>query len=107
MIPSKVLMACLIATSAGLFIWANVLSLRWGKSGEPYIFLLFTVVACFAYAIFGKLSSERGVAITSGLVDSSILIGTVMIGVLFLGEALNIRQIFGLCFALLGLVLLF
>ena len=102
----KVFTALMIAASAGLFVYANAVSLRWAKTGEIALLLIVTAASVVGYFCFAKVSEQRGIAIASALIDSTIVIGTVVTGYFVFGETFSPRQVTGLSLAVAAILLL-
>jgi multidrug transporter EmrE-like cation transporter len=63
-------------------------------------------LAPFGYILFGKLNESTSLSIASGLVNMTIIIGTVLVGVFIFHDALTTKQIIGLLFAILAVALM-
>ncbi len=80
------------ANEVSLLAWSNVAAL--GLFGTA-----------FAYLLYFRLLSQAG-ATNASLVTLLIPLNTVLLGALFLGEALNLHQFAGLAILLFGLIIL-
>jgi drug/metabolite transporter (DMT)-like permease len=102
----------LVVVAAILFVGVDSLSALWARQGnygsQRALFYLASmcVVGPIAYALFGYLTQRVGVSVTSGLVNTSIVIGTILVGILFFHDAVTTRQIIGLVLAVLAVALL-
>lgn len=95
-----------VLLAASFFIACDVLSAHWGKTGGAFLLLLLWPVAPVGYLVFGILNRNTSLSISAGLVNTTIAIGTILIGLFAYHEVLSIRQYFGLLFAVISVLLL-
>ena len=96
----------LIIGSAALFILSDFFSANWGKTGSIKSLILMFLLAPFGYLLFGLLNKSTSLSISSGLVNMILLIGTILVGFFYFHDAVTTRQIIGLSFALIAIVLM-
>ena len=90
-----------LATAAvGMFVLANSLAVHYGETRRLAILTLCGVTATVAYVFFALLGAHKGLAATSAVVDVSIVVGSVLVGVALRGERLAIIQIMGVVLGL-------
>jgi drug/metabolite transporter (DMT)-like permease len=97
-----------VLVAAGIAIATNYISSRW-FSGELRLnstFFLLMILSPLVFLTYGFVTTRFGLAVTAGIIDSLMVIGTVAIGVVFLRESLSIAQYIGVGFSILGVVLM-
>lgn len=97
--------------SVALFVCCDYLITRWAErlqtDGRWTWRLLFVLVAAPAGMIlFGLLSSRMGLAAMACLVNTGVVVGGAIVGVLIRREQLTTYQMIGLAFGLAALLLL-
>lgn len=96
----------LVILSAVLFIFADSLSANWGKVGSMTSLVLMCIVGSAGYFAFGLLNQRVQLGIAGGLVNVMLVIGTVLVGWLYFGETLVLRQYVGLVISGIAILLL-
>ena len=94
-----------VTLCAAAFILSNVGTKLSLTVGQEWIMYPVYVLACVAFWLFRKLCIGHGLAVSSGIVDSIITIGSIAIGLLVLHEILSLKQYIGLALILVGLIL--
>lgn len=92
--------------TASFFIVCDSLSANWGKTGNITSLIIMFNLAPFGYILFGKLNESTSLSIASGLVNMTIIIGTVLVGIFVFHDTLSTRQIIGLVSAVLAVALM-
>ena len=96
----------LVIISATLLILGDALAAKWGRNGGSALLLSLFVIPPIGYIFFGYLNASKGLAVSSGLVNVAILVGSILVGLFFFEEELSSRQWLGLCMAGVSIVLL-
>lgn len=96
----------LIIGSALLFIASDYLSAYWGKMGNASSLLLAFVTAPVGYYLFGLLNRNNSLSVSSGLVNTILIIGTILIGIFYFHDVITLKQKIGLVFAVTAVMLL-
>lgn len=91
---------------ASIFVLSDYLSAQWGKTSSTTFFVLMVVTAPIAYIFFGVMAKWNGLAVTSGLVNTWIVIGSIAVGLVFFKEKITQVQTVGLLLAVLAVYLL-
>jgi multidrug transporter EmrE-like cation transporter len=97
----------LIFACAAFFILSDSLSASWGKTGQANPLIVMTILAPIGYLLFGLINRNSTLAVSSGLVNVIIIIGTIMVSVFYFKDPVTGRQTIGLLFAFLAVALLF
>lgn len=95
----------LVLSCAAVFVICDALSAAWGKSGDPWYLTLVFALAPLGYLLFGIINNTRTLSVSSGLVNSVIVISTVFIGIFYFGDELTIKQTLGLVCAVAAILL--
>ena len=96
----------LIIGTASLFVFSDFLSAHWGKTGNIYSIIVMIFIAPLGYFFFGVLNKKMSLAISSVLVNLMIILGGVLIGIFYFKEILTLKQIIGLLFGAVAIILL-
>ena len=103
----------LAVSSALLFILCDALSAKWARvEGGRYSLtaVLYVgamiILATASYLLFGLLTKRVGVSVSSGLVNTSIVIGTILLGIFYFRDHLTVREAIGLMFAIVSVIML-
>lgn len=101
---SQLFQLIIAALSASFFVASNVVASHWAKTSQHWLWLPIFGMAATGYILFGVLIKQSNLSISAGLVDTIIVIGSILIGTLFLQDALTTRQTIGLVFAILAVI---
>lgn len=88
------------------FVFADWLSVKWFESGNMFYIPIVAVIALFAYWLFGWVSHHITLSVTSGLINTGIVVGSILVGILIRKDILIIEQKIGLLFAIAAVALL-
>ena len=103
---SPLLTWALVIGTASLFIISDSLSAHWGKTGNIYSIIIMIFIAPLGYLFFGILNKKMSLAASSVLVNLMIIAGGVLVGIFYFKEILTLKQIIGLLFGAVAIVLL-
>lgn len=96
----------LVLFCGAIFTLCDSLSANWGKTGNWQSMAIVIVLAPFTYLLFGLLNQKVQLGIAGSLVNLIIVVGTVLVGTFYFQEAMTFRQLIGLAFAVIAIVLL-
>ncbi|TSD00335.1 MAG: hypothetical protein Greene101449_205 [Candidatus Peregrinibacteria bacterium Greene1014_49] len=88
------------------FVLADWFSVKWFESGNIYYLPIIATLAVFAYWLFGWVSSATSLSITSGLINTGIVIGSIAMGLFLRNDTLDLQQKIGLILAVLAVGLI-
>jgi|SRR3989344_8201212 len=92
--------------TAGFFIASNVITTYWAKTNNHLLWIPIFISASIGYILFGLLIKQTNLSISTGLIDSLLLIISILIGIFILKDVINIQQTVGLILACLAVILL-
>lgn len=92
--------------TASFFVICDTLSAYWGRNGGVWYLVSIIALAPLGYLMFALLNRTNSLSVSSGLVNTMIIIGTIMIGILGFQDALTVKQGVGLFFAVLAVGLM-
>src|SRR3989344_3260269 len=92
--------------TAGFFIASNVITAYWVKTNNNLLWIAVFISASIGYIFFGSLIKQTNLSISTGLVDTLLLIISILIGIFILKDVINIQQTVGLILACLAVILL-
>ncbi len=95
-----------IVGTAAVFVLCDSLAALWGKRDHRIALILFILLSPLGYCCFGLLNRNTSLSAASGLVNVFLIMGTVSVGIYFFDEKLGIREIAGLGFAIMAIILL-
>ncbi len=99
-----------IIGSSLIFTICDTLSKVWVDSGKWSIqsLVLLCVMAPLGYTLFGIVTQKSGLAVAAVLVNSFLVLGTTLMGLIVLKEwsRVSLPQYLGMAFAILGIILL-
>ena len=83
-------------------VWAK------GENKFSIYLLLIFLLSPFVFISFGLVTSRIGLAITSGVINSLLVLSTILVGLFFFNEwnKVSFLQYLGMFFALVGIVLM-
>lgn len=90
----------LIIICAAAFILCDTLSAHWGRTNNQASLVTMSILAPIGYIVFGQTNRNSNLAVSSGMVNMMLIIGTIMISIFYFKDVLTIRQTFGLGFAI-------
>jgi drug/metabolite transporter (DMT)-like permease len=85
--------------TAGIFILCDGISARWGKQGGIALLAILCVLASLGFVLFGVLNRSETLSTSSALVNPTIAIGTILVGVLLFQDPIGPRQLVGFLLA--------
>ncbi len=88
-----------------VFSTADYFAARWGDERDARSLLLVLAIGPFAYLLFGHLAAQTSLARMGAYVNSGIVLGTTLAGVLLLAERPSRTTWFGLALVAAGIVL--
>jgi len=96
----------MIAAAAGLFILCDALSAHWGKTDNRNSLLLVLALSPISYYLFAMVNQRMEMAVAVSLVNTMVVVGGILVGVLFFGESLSNMQMAGIGMAIGAVTLL-
>jgi multidrug transporter EmrE-like cation transporter len=96
----------LVLGCAAMFILCDSLSAHWGKTDQKYSFVAFVLLAPTSYGLFGLINKRVDLAVAGALVNTIIVVGTSLVGVLVFKEQLTAVQYVGIGLAVAAVTLL-
>ena len=96
----------LVFACSAAFVFTDSLSAHWGKNGGTTPLILVLIFAPLGYLLFAYVTKVTGLAVGAAIVNTAIVIGGVLVGLLLFGEVLTSRQILGLIFAFIAIILM-
>ena len=90
----------LIIICASIFVLSDTLSAYWGRTSYEPSLILMTFLAPVGYFLFALINKNSNLAVSSGLVNMMLIIGTIMVSIFYFKDSLTIRQSFGLVLAI-------
>jgi drug/metabolite transporter (DMT)-like permease len=88
-----------------LFVFANSMAMKSLEPGHEWFVWISASIGFGAFCGFRYVCQQYGLAIASGIVDSTLTILTVLVGIFLFQETLTLRQYLGLGLIISGLVL--
>jgi|SRR3989344_5912959 len=97
-----------VLVTTGFFVIANVITSQWAKTGQHLLWIPIFLSAIIGYTLFGLLirQYQNSLSIAVGVVDALLVVVSILIGVFILKDVVNLKQVFGLIFACLAVMLL-
>ena len=89
-----------------LFVFVDWFSVKWFETGNFLYAPLIAVLATAAYWIFGWVSNHTSLSVTSGLINTGIVVGTILVGIFVRKDVLDAQQKIGLITAISSVALL-
>jgi multidrug transporter EmrE-like cation transporter len=96
----------LVFSCAGMFILCDSLSAHWGKTGSRSSLLIFVALSPLSYFIFALINRRIDLSVAGALVNTMIVVGAAIVGVVAFGEQLSKLQYLGIGLALVSVTLL-
>jgi hypothetical protein len=100
----------LIGLAVALASSADALSLLWARGGrlDSPAFLALLLLSPLVFITFGLISARLGLAVTSGVINSLLVLCTILIGLFVFGEWQRVSawQYAGMVLSVAGLVLM-
>lgn len=86
----------------------NSVAALWAQNMHSMYFVLLLILSPFVFISFGIVSASKGLSIASGLIDTLLVVTTVIIGLVFFEEwkKISIMQCIGLALACSGIFLM-
>ena len=88
------------------FVLVDYLSVRWWESNSNWYVPSLLVVSFGAYYLFGWVGQVTSLSVTSGLINTGIVIGSIIVGIFIRHDVLDVQQKIGLLFAIVAVGLL-
>ena len=95
-----------VVASAALFILCDALSAHWGKTDSRNSLLLVMALSPFSYYLFALVNQRVELAVAASLVNTMVVVGGILVGVVFFGETLSHLQMAGIGMAICAVTLL-
>ena len=92
--------------SVFLFVLIDWLSVKWFESGALFYAPILALVGLIAYWLFGWVANLTSLSVTSGLINTGIVIGSIFVGIFIRKDMLDLQQKIGLATAVLAIALL-
>jgi multidrug transporter EmrE-like cation transporter len=96
----------LLLGCACLFIVCDSFSAHWGKTGSTRSLIAFVVLSPLSYFVFAFINKSIDLAVAGALVNTLIVVGAVLVGVVVFEEELSLLQYAGIGLALASVTLL-
>ena len=96
----------LALATASFFVFSNSLTGIWAKTHQWWLWIPICLAACVGYFTFGVLMKQANLSVSTGLVDTLILICSIIVGVFLFRDVLTARQIIGLSLACASVIIL-
>lgn len=96
----------LVVVAVCLFVLVDWLSVKWFESANVLYAPVLVVVALAACWLFGWVGHMTSLSITSGLINTGIVMGTILVGILMRKDVLDIQQKIGLITAVVAVALI-
>lgn len=90
----------LIICCASVFVICDSLAAYWAKTASYAALSIIIALSPFGYILFGELNKKLSLSISSGIVNSIIVLVTISIGIFYFEDELTARQVTGLILAL-------
>jgi multidrug transporter EmrE-like cation transporter len=91
---------------AGMFILCDGLSAHWGKTGNGRSLAIVMLLSPLSYSAFAFINTKMNLAVTGALVNTIVVVGAALVGVLVFKEELSSMQYLGIALALVSVTLL-
>lgn len=102
----KLIQFGLVIACALCFVALDVLSAMWAKNNNKFFLIAILIFAPSGYIIFSILNKYKTLSLSSGLVNTTIAILSILIGIFFFKDEITARQFTGLMFAVISVALL-
>lgn len=96
----------LVIFCGAFFTLCDSLSANWGKTGDWKSMAIVCILSPFTYLFFGLLNQKVNLGIAGSLVNLTIVMGTVFVGIFYFHETLTSVQYIGPFLALVAIALL-
>lgn len=103
---ASVLISFLVIACSALFVLCDGLSAHWGKTGSARSLFVVLLLAPVSYSTFALINRRMDLAVTGALVNTLVVAGTSLVGVLIFKEQLSTLQYCGVGFSLVGITLI-
>lgn len=103
---TSVLVTLLVIVCSALFVLCDGLSAHWGKTGSARSLFVVMLLAPVSYSAFALINQRMDLAVTGALVNTLVVAGTSLVGVLVFKEQLSTLQYCGVGCALVGITLI-
>ncbi len=97
---------CLVLLCAGMFVLCDGLSAHWGKTGSGRSLLMALLLSPISYSAFAFINTRLDLSVTGALVNTLVVVGGALVGVLVFKEELSSMQYVGIALAILSVTLL-
>lgn len=91
---------------SGMFILCDGLSAHWGKTGNNRSLTIVMALAPLSYSAFAFINTRINLAVTGALVNTIVVVGAALVGVLIFKEELSWMQYLGIALAVISMTLL-
>ncbi|UVK37526.1 hypothetical protein LHFGNBLO_004574 [Mesorhizobium sp. AR10] len=91
---------------AGMFILCDGLSAHWGKTGNGRSLAIVMLLSPLSYSAFAFINTRMNLAVTGALVNTIVVVGAVLVGVIVFKEELSSMQYLGIALAVASVTLL-
>ena len=95
-----------VLITTAFFVAANTITAHWAKTSNNLLWIPVFICAIIGYVLFGLLIKQTNFSISVGIVDALLVVISILIGVFILKDIVSIKQIMGLAFACLAVMLL-
>ena len=92
--------------AASLFVLGDVISTKWARDGNNNLLILIFIIGPFAYICQSFMTKKTSLAVASGMVNTLIVVGSILAAILLFRDPISIRQYIGLFFGILTVILL-
>ncbi|PDQ18623.1 hypothetical protein CN311_23860 [Mesorhizobium sanjuanii] len=91
---------------SGMFILCDGLSAHWGKTGSGRSMAYVMLLSPLSYGAFAFINTRLNLAVTGALVNTIVVAGAVLVGVIVFKEEVSSLQYVGIALALIAVTLL-
>lgn len=96
----------LVLFTTFLFILSDSLAANWGKNHSFTSLAFLFITAPIGYIFFGLINKQKTLAVSSGIVNVGLILGTILVSFSYFQESLSLKQIVGLTCAILAVYFL-
>jgi drug/metabolite transporter (DMT)-like permease len=89
-----------------LFVLVDFFSVKWVETGKAIYIPVLIFLGLAAYRTFGWVGAQTSLSITSGLINTGIVIGSILVGILIRHDSLDLQQRIGLILAVVAIGIL-
>lgn len=97
-----------IILAVGIAATANSVAALWAQNMTSIYLPILLFLSPLVFITFGIVTINKGLSITSGVIDSLLVLTTMLIGLIAFGEwkKISLLQVIGMCLAFAGIFLM-